>query len=226
MNDIELALNELPVPLLSRSGAVFYSGQSAFSGKRPLYLLGLNPGGDPFRQASNTVGSHILNYRMQQADWSEYADASWRGAEPGKWGLQPRVLHMLNSLGMDPRLTPASNVVFVRTPREKALKSEKASLLEQCWPVHQAVIEELGVRVVACFGGTAGRWVREMIGAHEFMDSFIESNARHWKSQWHIAPDGRSVVTLTHPSVADWRNPKSDPVALVRRALDYTTGNN
>jgi len=27
--------------------------------------------------------------------WSEYADESWCGAMPGKWGMQPRMLHML-----------------------------------------------------------------------------------------------------------------------------------
>jgi uracil-DNA glycosylase len=84
---------------------------------------------------------------------------------PGKWGMQPRMLHMLASLGLDPRAVPASNVVFVRSSTEAMLQGEKESLLRACWPVHQAVIDALGVRVVLCFGGIAGRWVREELGA-------------------------------------------------------------
>ena len=36
-------------------------------------------------------------------------------------GMQPRVLHMLASLGLDARAVPASNVVFVRSSTEAKL---------------------------------------------------------------------------------------------------------
>lgn len=217
--DIETALDRLPATLLSRSGSVFYTGRDAFTAQRPLYLLGLNPGGDPLRQADNTVQKHIDGFRTRIKPWSAYADDSWEGAKPGTWGMQPRVLHMLGKLGYDPRLTPASNVVFVRTRDEAALTAESSRLIRECWPVHQTVIETLGVRIIVCFGGTAGAWVRQRLSAIELVDEFIEQNARGWKSTAYRARDGRVVVTVTHPGRADWRNPKSDPTPLVRRAL-------
>jgi len=216
---IEAALDRIPKALLTRSGSIFYSGRAAFSAPSQLYIVGLNPGGDPVAQAAETIGAHRLKFREGPAWWSEYADESWRGAAPGTWGMQPRVLHMLASLGLDPRAVPASNVVFVRSSTEAMLKDEKAELLQACWPVHQTVIDALGVRVVLCFGGTAGGWVREEIGAWERVDGYQETNSRRWSSEAHRAEDGRVVVTLTHPGRANWCNPKSDPAPLVRRAL-------
>ena len=216
---IEAALDAIPASLLPRSGSVFYTGRAAFSAPSRVYVLGLNPGGDPVAQAAETIAAHRLKFREGTAWWSEYADESWRGAAPGTWGMQPRVLHMLASLGLDPRAVPASNVVFVRSSTEATLQAEKADLLEACWPVHRAVIDALGVQAVLCFGGTAGRWVREELAAWERVDGYQETNSRRWSSEAHRAGDGRMVLTLTHPGRANWCNPQCDPTPLVLRAL-------
>ncbi|GGA62251.1 hypothetical protein GCM10011395_35620 [Sphingomonas psychrolutea] len=144
---IHQAIASLSPKLLSRSGAVFYTGKEAFSGSRALYVLGLNPGGDPEIQSEETIAHDLDDFASRPGPWSAYANARWANAEPGKWGLQPRVLHMLRVLGLDPQAVPASNTVFVRTRSEAALKLDKAELLAECWPIHHAVIEALGVRV-------------------------------------------------------------------------------
>jgi hypothetical protein len=217
--EVAAALDSIPTPLLSQSGKVFYSGRAAFSGPSDLYILGLNPGGDPEAQAAETIGADLVRFREGSAWWSDYADESWRGAPPGTWGMAPRILHMLASLELDPRAVPASNVIFVRSSTEATLKTNKEVLLQACWPVHRAVIDVLGIHVVICFGGTAGRWVREDIGAAQQVDSFQESNRRGWRSETHATRDGRMVLTLTHPGRANWCNPDADPTCLVRRAL-------
>ena len=210
----------VPAKLHDRSGGVFYSGRSAFRGHAPLYLLGLNPGGDPVAQASETIGRSIMAAKAREVDsWSAYVDESWRGRPAGTATLQPRVIHLLHSVGLDPRAVPASNVVFVRSKREASLAAEKAGLLSDCWPTHQAVIERLGVGVVACMGGTAGNWTREMLGANELVDSWTEDNGRRWTSCTHRGPAGVQVVTLTHPSIAAWNTAAADPSGLVNRAL-------
>lgn len=217
---IDEALDRVSPVILPRSGSVFYTGKSAFQSESPLYLLGLNPGGDPQAQRDNTVAKHISEFRGRARPWSAYADDSWEGAPPGTWGMQPRVLHMLAKLRLDPRQVPASNVVFVRSRGESDLRDQKPMLLDECWPVHEAVITTLSVRVVVCFGGTAGRWVRERLEAQEYYDSFRETNARGWASEAHRSAEGKFVVTVTHPGRADWRNPAADPTDLVRQALD------
>lgn len=219
---IEEALCALPQKLLDRSGSVFYTSKLAFMTSNPIYLLGLNPGGDPLVQARNTVGRHIAEFRDRTSAWSEYRDEIWEGSTAGSWGMQPRILHLLKGLGLEAHTVPASNVVFARTRTEADLEGGKDSLLGACWPVHQAVINSLQVRTIVCLGGTAGRWVRERLGADAEIDRHRETNARGWKSSTHASPDGQKVVTLTHPGRADWRNPAADPTALVRRAIRMT----
>ena len=129
------------------------------------------------------------------------------------------MLHLLRGLDRDPRRVPASNVVFVRTAREADLAAEKRALLSACWPVHQAVIDGLNVRSILCFGGTAGAWVREALNAHEMTGSFVERNAIRWTSLAHVNAEGVCVITLTHPSIAKWDAPTTDPVPFVRAML-------
>ena len=133
--------------------------------------------------------------------------------------MAPRILHLFDQLGLDPYDVPASNVVFVRSNNEAALASEKQSLLTQCWPVHRAVIEALGIDTILCLGATVGRWVRSLLGADKLTGGFIELNARGWRSESHCSSAGTCVLTLTHPSRADWSNPASDPSPLVREML-------
>jgi NACalpha-BTF3-like transcription factor len=217
---IEAAIGQLPPQISKRSGSVFYSGPSAFEGHRPLYILGLNPGGSPIVQADETIARALSDWKALNRPWSAYLDESWQGRSPGTHGMQPRMRHMFDQLGLDLREVPASNVVFVRSANETALAAEKATLLPLCWPVHETVINNLSVRTILCLGGTAGRWVRDAMGAHRLLDRFSEQNARGWTSEAHIAPDGRAVVTVTHPGRADWRNPAADPTPLVRAVID------
>ena len=92
-------------------------------------------------------------------------------------------------------------------------------LAQQCWPLHQAVVETLGVRVLVCLGRRAGDFVRERLAAHTLIDQFIEANDRRWRTRSHDNASGVVVVTATHPSKADWTAPATDPAALVQRAL-------
>jgi hypothetical protein len=216
---IRRAVDDLPSSVLKRSGSIFYSGKEAFVDRKALYILGLNPGGIPAEVPTATIGDSINEFRQCDEPWSEYSDESWEDADAGTWGLQPRILHMLHLLGLDPRAVPSSNVVFVQSRGEKELGLEKAELLKSCWPLHQAVIDNLHIRTILCFGSTAGAWVRGQLGAHELIDHFTETNNRGWTSRTHRNEHGRQVVTVTHPSRVDWKNPEADPTALVGRAI-------
>jgi uracil-DNA glycosylase len=170
---------------------------------------------------TETVAEHMRAARARETDdWSEFADSKWLERPPGTARMQRRVLHLLDAVGLEARRVPASNVVFVRTARERDLANDKRRLLNVCWPVHAAVIERLGVRVVACMGGTVGRKVRKMLGADVIVDSWSEENERRWKSTTYRNPDGLQVVSLAHPSVADWSTSAADPSPLVRAALE------
>ncbi len=215
---IEDFAKNIPSDLLHKSGMVFLSGRAAFLGQRKLYILGGNPGGDPVKQANETVACHTYKVLNKKPDkWSEYSDESWEGKSPGKHSIQPNILHLLKNLGLKPGEVPSSNIVFERSPGERDTKNWR-QLAEVCWPFHRAVIRQLRPRVILCLVNDAGDFVRKKTGAGDQIDCFVENNDRRWKSTCFANREGLKVISA-HPSRINWVNPKADPSELVLRAL-------
>jgi hypothetical protein len=217
---IDRFLSHIPATMQSQSGAVFYSGRAAFGGRKPVYILGLNPGGSPIQQAKETLARHTekILYR-EPTNWSAYRDESWLGNAPGTYGMQPRVLHLCQRLRLNPGVVPSSNLIFLRSAHEKDIKSRLAELADSCWPFHEKVIGTLRIRVVMCFGATAGNWVRNKLGAIHHVERFVENNDRHWQSNSYRNASGIGVVIATHPSIAAWNTPAAGPTHLVANLL-------
>ncbi len=217
---IDTFVKLIPGGLLKRSGSVLYSGRRAFQHPSPLYILGLNPGGDPEIQAKETVQWHTNKVLRGVPDnWSAYRDESWAGSAPGTRGMQPRVLHLLRRININPGNVPASNIVFLRSGREDRLEDDLSQLVEDCWPFHKKVIEDLNVRVILCFGQTSGKWVCNYLNAHKKVEEFVERNNRRWRSRSFKNANGITVVVATHPSIADWTASATDPTELVMNAI-------
>ena len=217
---IEKFATYIPNELKNLSGAVFYSGRNAFQGKKDLYIIGLNPGGSDVFQ-KKTVSSHTeTTLARLNPDWSAYNDEIWCSTnKPGTHGLQPRILHLLRSLNLSPHTVPASNVCFVRSKRERNISDKLYEYAELCWPFHVKVIVELEVKVILCFGKSTGRFIRKKLQANRLIDKFIEKNNRKWESQVFENDKGQVVIVATHPSIADWTNPLTDPSGLVKKQL-------
>ena len=212
----------IPESMMHRSGKAFYSGRLAFNSQSDLYILGVNPGGKPEEYPHETVNSHT-EWVLERSpeNWSAYRDESWgtRGAEAGSRGMQPRVLHLFRKIGINPGEVPSSNAVFARSSRKATLKGDYRQMASTCWRFHQAVIDGTGARVVVCLGNDAGNWVRSNLYANRQIDEFVEDNRRKWKSRLYTNARGLKIAVLTHPSIADWTNPYSDPTGLVIDAL-------
>ena len=218
---IEKFAEIIPNDLREISGSVFYSGRNAFSGKKKLYLLGINPGGNIERQKSETLKWHTEKVLSEKSsNWSAYKDESWRGYVPGTQGLQPRILHLLKRLELSAHEVPASNVVFVRSSREKEIKELYNEYAEKCWNFHERVINDLSIKTILCFGKTPGNFVKKKLGASILIDEFIENNKRNWKTQVYKNENNVKVIIATHPSIADWTNIKTDPSLIIKKHLE------
>lgn len=217
---IQDAVEGLPASLKARSGAVFYSGRAAFLKPSAIYILGLNPGGSVASQPQNTIGRHFTNWLTAEERYSEYLDGEWADGRPGEHGMQPRVRHFAEQLDIDLRETPASNLVFARSADEAQLGAEASSLMELCWPVHEAVIDTLQPKLIICFGKTAGTWVRKKLRATKPVSDWSETYPnRSWKSRAHRGDGLCYVATLTHPSRADWTCEHADPSSFIKSVL-------
>ncbi len=214
---IEKIAKRIPDELLLRSGKVLYSGRIAFRTQFSLYVIGVNPGGDPQNHQNETVANHtkkVLTYHPE--NWSAYRDEPWEGRLPGTYGMAPRVLHLFRRLGLNPGEVPSSNLIFVRSCREEKIdRQEMLSLSELCWPFHAFVIESLQPRLILCLGGTVGKYVKRKVGANKLIGEFVEANNRKWRSRAFENASGIRLVVATHPSIADWTTPETDPSQLV-----------
>lgn len=220
MSTIAEFVKEIPTSLVDLSGSVFYSGRNAFTGYKDLYILGLNPGGSEIKQKEETLSWHTKKVlHNPNPNWSEYKDESWEGHIPGTFRLQPRILHMLNILGLSPYDVPASNICFVRSTREDTISTNFKVYAEKCWPFHLSVIEKLNIKVVLCFGKSAGNFVRKKLAVNSLIDEFVEDNNRRWRSQVYKNSVGLIVIVASHPSIADWTKPETDPSLLVKKYL-------
>lgn len=210
----------IPEELMEKSGSVFYSGRNAFSGKKPLYILGLNPGGSEIIQKDETIQWHTENIlKSKNLDFSEYKDGVWRGKKGGTSKLQLRILHLLKALNLEASETPASNMCFVRSPRESNIAREIKDYMDLCWSLHQNVIDQLEIKTILCLGKTAGKYTRSKINANILINEFVENNNRKWKTQVYKNNKNQIVIVATHPSIADWTNEKTDISELVKKYI-------
>ncbi len=216
----------IPKEICNRSGSVFYSGRVAFSKPADLYVMGYNPGGNPSSVDESTIDFATMEMlQINDGRFSSYQDESWEGNKPGASRMQRRVLHMLRNLKHDPRETPASNLIFVRSKREDGIKKEARQLEEICWPFHEAVISQLKIKVILCLGKVTGAPVIRRVGARERIGCFMEQYpGRSWKSEAFISKNGLIVISATHPSLANWENPLADPTPLVKAMFEGSYG--
>jgi uracil-DNA glycosylase len=133
--------------------------------------------------------------------------------------MAPRVLHLFGRLDLEPGTVPASNLVFVRSRREADIKNIFVARADQCWPFHALAIQQLKPRVIVCMGKRAGNYVRGRLGAHRQIGEFVETNNRRWRSRLFAGASGPRVVVATHPGIADWTAPSTDPSSLISNAL-------
>lgn len=214
---IDRIAKHIDARLANTSGKVFYSGRAAFASPGCIYVLGFNPGGDPEEQANETVGSHT-RFVLSQApeDWSAYVDEDWQGKA---MVFQRGMRHLFEALSVNPRRVASSNLIFTRSRVSADLGLAKRDLIEMCWPVHAAVLNQLKPRAIICLGAECGDEVRRRIGARQQIGSFLEQNNRRWPSSAWRSPVGNIVFQLTHPSRADWTNPDADPSEMVKSIL-------
>jgi hypothetical protein len=145
--------------LLHQSGRILYSSIETV---RPgdLYLLGINPGGDPDQLDYESIAQSIA--ALPEKDTNSYLDEIWRvGTAPGAMPLQRRVAWLLSYLGYEPRAVCASNLIFVRS--RGSGQARYPALAYPCWKVHRRIISIVQPKVILVFGQEAYDFLRNRL---------------------------------------------------------------
>jgi uracil-DNA glycosylase len=182
-------------PIAARSGRVLYSGSHTLR-PGPMYLLGLNPGGDPTTH-NDTVGSSLRE--MLRRTENAYLDESWRNCAVGRSPLQLWVQWLLRQLGFQPRDICASNLIFTRSV--SATDSGYPEVAELCWPVHEQIIAVVQPIFIVAFGNSSESPYRFLCQKLQGMqEQRIPSGHGSWDCTTFISPKGIRVFGLPHLS--------------------------
>ncbi len=198
--------------ILDISGQVLYSGASTLK-KGEVYLLGLNPGGDPRNPAFRTIrqslamlkSDELASNGLPSSEWNSYGHATWKGRNT----LQRRILWLLGQLGLDPLTVAASNLIFVRSRDETSLQYD--AYADVCWSVHERVLQLVEPRLVIAYGGTPYKRLGERLGVYN--EQRFAAGHGDWECRCFDVPGRFRVVGIPHmgryaidrhPEVVDW----------------------
>lgn len=133
--------------LQDRSGQVLMSGASTLRPGR-IYLLGLNPGGDPDNHALMTIGQSLDDLVSRtRAERNSYL-VEWPGGAR-KNLVRHRILDLIWGLGLEPHEVCASNLIFTRSPGEASCSYQD---LEACWRVHEHILRVVRPKAIVTYG--------------------------------------------------------------------------
>lgn len=213
----------IPDSLLRQPGRAFNSGRLAFGAPSGIYVLLLNPtyaGDDPQQPVSHQA--HEVAKRKPK-DWCAILDDQWGNRPPGKHFLQRNMLRLYARLGVSPRKTPSSQLVFLatKTPADLKKRPDFQYLLEDCWQFHAAVIQTLQPCAIVCVGKDAADFARRKLNANALAaEHCADVGKRPRTSQSHKNAQGLTVICLPHPAAPgfgpDWTYEETD---LVARAI-------
>lgn len=120
--------------ILKKSGSVFYSGYATILEPNGVYLLGINPGGDP--DTSPSIEESFCSFLNENPFFNAYRDQNdW-----GNTNFQKNINDLFIRLHLGLRETCASNLVFERTPNSDKINSKK---IKSYINIHDYIINDM-----------------------------------------------------------------------------------
>ena len=225
-NFVEFVHGAIP-DLLDSSGRVLYSAFRTMQAGN-LYILGINPGGDPVTLAANTIRANLT--ALPGCTENAYIDENWGKKGPGNGKVQRRLRYIVESiLGEKLADVCASNLVFVRSKRSESVKD--VAFAHKCWIVHRQILKLVRAKIILSLGngpGTAYQYIRRF--AHDPAQSCSAEDSRlsgysNWRCKSFDATiDGRvtRVIGLPHPSFYLMEG-KVDAISWLREKAERAT---
>ena len=189
---------------LEAGGSVLFNGWSTLR-EGPLYLMGLDPGGDPEQGDYMTIGQQLDNMGCHYSTY-ETEEWEWRGhlLAPGQHPHQKRVRAICAVCKLKAHDVFAANAIFKRS---RDTKGVDWTMWPACWLVHQWFLSIVQPRLVICLGNdkterSSFGLLRSTFGiaqVHEIGRNFLDG--RYFEIGGFGSSQGRcTLLGVPHPS--------------------------
>lgn len=215
----------------TKPGAILYNGLNTLCASHGLYIMGLNPGGDP--DPSETVMQSLSPERLQE-EYCSYEDECWRcwadcqiEGHRGNSPHQIKVKQLAEILGYNNiREVFAVNAIFFRSKNQGALGeiSILKELFEKCWPVHQMFMSIVQPEIILCLGNgekmSAFSLLKQKLAPGEKYQGAVKEFMGEIPLRDQSSIRSR-VIGVRHPSYP-WFNPVKDLKSFLERNHSLT----
>lgn len=250
--------------IYEEQGRVFQSNPYSFTRKGALYIIGLNPnqyksGIDPGVLSSENLAKKRTNFRHENmvktieehttgllkrnanniVKWSAYTKENMGS---GITTLQKSFKSFFNDLSeydITPETTPATNIIFIRTNNEQAIKNQfgesgQRQLVDMCWKFHEKALSYVKPKVILAFSDLAKKALMRKLGGEKMWTKVFSctQETKRKNKYIHLAVFAKKdvsnhrnahssvIVYATHPSTVDWRTAYLKPSTVVKKVLD------
>jgi hypothetical protein len=149
-------VQHLIADVLDMSGSILYSSWDTVR-RGDIYIMGLNPGGDP-SEIRTTIRNELELIRSGQKRCNSYLSEDWSNTKKtygvGRHPLQIHLQMLIAKLGYNLEDLCASNLIFLRSPDQRGVNLQMVDRYN-FWNVHEIIIGCLQPRVLLVFGNGA-----------------------------------------------------------------------
>lgn len=181
--------------LLDKTGTILYSSHETLQ-PGDIYLIGLNPGGN----GGPSLGENIT--KMLTRTENAYLDEAWGEYDKmGEAPLQKRIQWVLQVLEADLREVLATNLIFAQSRNDKGVTPSQA---QQCWPVHEAMLEIVRPSLIVAFGNSAWSpygFIHALFGGEQEYQRAEHGDWNLKRFQTTIGGRETTVIGLPHMSI-------------------------
>jgi len=227
LDQVTAGLGSAGLDMLDESGSILISSEATlrWSAESDIYFLGLNPGGEAGQDFSifnrfPTIYESLAFSRMGVSGWDQDWSRKDAGYQPGQAPLQRRFKHIARFLGLAYGEIFATNLVFARSRRFKAL-TRLEEQIEACLPVHKIMMDIVQPKRLWVMGNTdhAG-------SALTLHDDVTWQDANH--SNWTIGHGtvdfcGHTMSLCHTPHLSLWDATADDKQDLLKFAFGKRT---
>lgn len=211
LDRIATFLDSPDVDMLDESGGLLNSAEATLQKGTggDIYFMGLNPGADGAKDYSilddfPTVFESLVFSRLGVSGWDQDWSRKDAHYEPGQAPIQRRFKHIARLLGLAYGDILATNLVFARSGKFRALKGIDAQI-RACLPVHQMMIDVVQPTRLWVMGSPAQAGI-----ALKLHDDVQWRRAHHQESaDWSVGYGtaefcGRTMTFCNTPHLSYW----------------------